>query len=265
MRLRDAQRQKVYNAESVGFRHTNEARRHVNLDEAKEALDILVQEFETQPVTISINRRIKAWGGWYQSWVKNIEVPSNVVPMSTVLHEFAHHLAYHREVGIEGHGGGFTEAMLDVVKAWVGQDVADSLKEAYRRSKCKIGGHHVTEKLEAKKQAWERQEPQMVYIIGYEDVSYYSEGKVPHYFVTTTGWFDEVSRRTYQAKVYKTLGGAERAAKKLHGSVTDYETKEPVAIKVYTTMMRYHGVLNEWQTNAQWDEDHLAEVSEIGA
>lgn len=260
-RLRDSQRQKVYDAEYRGFRQTDEASRNVDLAEAQEMLDILSTEFETGPVAIQRNARIKAWGGWYQSWANMIEVPRSRVPVSTILHEFSHHLAYHREVGHEGHGGGFTEAMLDVVSAWVSPEAAALLADAYAEKRCKVGGHHVLAKDEArKKREAQNNTVQEVFMVGYEDISYYSDDKVPFFFQTTTGWFDEVTRKTYQAKMYKTERGAKAAAQKLYGSVKGYEDNEAAPIHVYRTVARYSSILNEWHTRAEWDEENLKKV-----
>lgn len=238
--LRDTQRQKVYNAETRGFRSHPEAVRRVGLAEAQTTLDILVAEFQTLPVTVGVNRRIKAWGGWYQSWMRHIEVPTEMVPMSTVLHEFAHHLAYHRNVGVEGHGGGFTEAMLDVVTAWVSPSAAVDLEDAYTRGRCKIGGHHVEAKLAAAKEKRDKDgEMADVYLVGYLDTDY-SDKLKPYYFTETTGWYDQVSAQMYNGKQYKTLRGARKAAEKVYGSLGE------TAIIVFKTLGRYNGHLDEY-------------------
>ena len=200
-RLRDSQRSKVYKAERMGFKDLNESRRNVGITEAQEVLDILVAEFETSRVTIKLNRRIKAWGGWYQRWRKTIEVPRASVPISTVLHEFAHHLSDEREVGEEGHGGGYTEAMLDVVEAWMSPTIREGLAKAYTAQGCKVGGHHVKKKLNAYQERRERDgERRTVYVLRWNDTAYMKN------LNGRTTWNIE------DARVYLTLKGAKKAA-----------------------------------------------------
>lgn len=259
-RLRDSQRSKVYRAESSTWGDLNEMRRLVDVPEAEDILGLLMVEFDTSPVVLNVNTRIKAWGGWYKRWEKEIEIPRNKVKVSTILHEFAHHLAYEREVGHEGHGGGFTEAMIDVVTAWDSAHVAALLADSYKRCGVKVGGHHVLAKDEAKQESRNKDgEERDVYMVGWRTAGFYADD-TQYYAVTTTGWFDEETRYTHNAKLYLTERGARKAAAKLQGSKRNPNTGEEVTIKVYKTRARWAHYMQEWVTRAELDEQHLEEL-----
>lgn len=143
MTATDYQRSKVYSAErTVTF---DRDRPTMNIDDAQRVCDQLAAQFGVETVTVRQNRRIKQYGAWYTRKIEDgvmfpvIESPDNVMPLSVVLHEFAHHLhdaesrSQNRSWSDEaGHGGAFVAAMLRVTEAWCGELVAARLHKAYR-------------------------------------------------------------------------------------------------------------------------------------
>lgn len=125
--MRDSERQKVYNAE---------ARLHtywVLIEEAKEIIDQLCDEFQVKMPTIVHNPRMRQYDGFYRSRDHSITFRSSEPSLKTVLHEFAHALTrtrHSRRVG-RAHGGRFTEAMLDVVRYYLGVEQAANLRQHY--------------------------------------------------------------------------------------------------------------------------------------
>ncbi|KKN04449.1 hypothetical protein LCGC14_1097370 [marine sediment metagenome] len=117
MSRKDTYRQKVYNAESRWIRNWGDHGVVDDLNHAKKILDHLALHFEVVLVRIEQNRRLQNWSGWYRSRYNLIEVRNSKPEVKTVLHEFAHHLdAKRNDYDGKGHGGSYTQAMLDVIE-----------------------------------------------------------------------------------------------------------------------------------------------------
>lgn len=144
--MRDAQRQKVYDAEANASYVLNRdgiiERRSVTLEEAQRIIEKLGAEFGTSPVDVSRNNRLQQWSGWYNGAAKTIEFARGAIAENTVLHEYAHHLA--AEVSTtryRGHGGQFVEAMIEVVRFWHGSSAAEIYQSRYDAQGCALTQH----------------------------------------------------------------------------------------------------------------------------
>lgn len=145
----DSYRQKVYDAE-VDWRTTNLSTAdgkalQVTLAEAQVIVDSLCESFDIKPVLIRQNARLQQWAGWYLRWDSKtggsvIEVRRSTFSYKTMLHEFAHHLdACRQDYDGKGHGGSFTQAMLDVVGRHLNEDAMLSLMRCYENQGAIIG------------------------------------------------------------------------------------------------------------------------------
>lgn len=212
---RDTQKQKVYNAEWRAHYGTEEA---IKVSDSQFILDLLADEFEVSAPTIKVNRRIKAYGGWYKGWQRLIEVPSTVTSLKTLLHEFSHHLEKERRNATDpkeryfdpGHGGAFVESHLDVVEAYYGTQARSELADAYVRANVVTSAKAALDKRQKAREAAEKRkqrdgEKATVYVVanGLE-----TDG-------TNGMWVKDASHWAYHvvdAKPYKTLRGAKNAA-----------------------------------------------------
>ena len=225
---KDMQRNKVYRAEDAWKRDSVDGQ--LTLSAAQEWLDILVAQFEVPVVRIQRNLRIKQWGGWYKRYGGNgplIEVPAGAIKLSTVVHEFAHHLDDMRREAKTynyrdpGHGGAYTEAMLDVVKAVYGPASAQRLEQAYHEGSCLVGAQAAQEKAQKAK---ERKEAMRQRDGERGDVYLVARGLETD--ATNAVWL-EGSYLTYHvssAKAYRTLAAAKRAGTKHWDAVTIYRS-----------------------------------------
>lgn len=143
--MRDINRERVYRSERNIIAHDDAPLNEqvCSIDEAREVIALLADEFGVKPPRIQVNRRIKAWGGWYQNLSQTIEFPREETTYKTVLHEFAHHL----DPGAEGHGPSYCRAMLLVVSAWAGPEAAERLRASYESN-----GIDVFESIDERKQ-----------------------------------------------------------------------------------------------------------------
>jgi hypothetical protein len=203
----------------------------VSLADAQEYLDVLAATFEVIPVRIQRNLRIKQWGGWYKRYGGNgplIEVPAGAIKLSTVVHEFAHHLDDMRRESKTysyrdpGHGGAYTEAMLDVVQEVYGSKSRARLEQAYHEGSCLIGAAAAQEKADKAQERKERDrkrdgERGDVYLVarGLE-----LDGSDAQWLEGTY-----VTYHSSSAKPYRTLAAAKRAATKAWDASTIYKTR----------------------------------------
>jgi hypothetical protein len=150
-RRKDTHRSKVYAAERKA--NPENALGTTDIEGAREIIEGLAQHFGTNPVRGVLNRRIKAWGGMYYRHLREIHFPHPTPSIKTVLHEFAHHLDYERGGTHDGkgHGGSYTEAMIDVVRHYAGDQVAGQFIHAYEAEGCLVGHKHSKEVIERSK------------------------------------------------------------------------------------------------------------------
>lgn len=155
----DSYRQKVYNAEQAWVRQDESKMLVLNEDgkkfglsitveDAQLVLDSLAKSFGVEPVVIRTNRRLQQWAGWYArrgvaatGYMPTIEVNSRIFSYKTLLHEFAHHLDAERRENYDGkgHGGSFTEAMLNVVELHLGREAMATLLRSYEQHGALVG------------------------------------------------------------------------------------------------------------------------------
>ncbi len=131
MSRKDTYRQKVYDAESNWVRNWGS---HVTIpiELARPLLDVLAEHFGVQSVRLEQNRRLQQWSGWYRSYQRLIEVRNSEPQLKTVLHEFAHHLdAQRNDYDGKGHGGSYTQAMLDVIEFYFDTESMVRLMRCY--------------------------------------------------------------------------------------------------------------------------------------
>lgn len=115
--MRDKDRQKVYNAERrwrTPLYESGVLREDLTLEEAREIVAILAEQYSVSTPRVIRNPRMTAWGGWYR-W-NEISLPSGPIKEATVLHEFAHHL----DRSPDGHGPSFCRFVEDVTFTWLG-------------------------------------------------------------------------------------------------------------------------------------------------
>lgn len=158
MSRKDTWRQKVYDAENAwrtlhlsvqlaGTDSTKMKPRMIGLEDARVVLDDLADSFAIPRVELEVNRKLKQWAGWYRRHgsVENyyqplIEVSKPIFQYKTLLHEFAHHLdAMRAENDGKGHGGSFSQAMLDVVEKHLGREARVDLMRSYENHGVPIG------------------------------------------------------------------------------------------------------------------------------
>lgn len=155
----DSYRQKVYDSESAWLRDeasqmmvsNTEAKmvaRKISVEDAQFIVNDLAQDFGIDPVVLVVNSRLKQWAGWYvrqgraeTGWKPTIEFKHSVITYKTMLHEFAHHLDAQRRENYDGkgHGGSFTEAMLDVVDHHIGGKAMVALMRSYENQGAIVG------------------------------------------------------------------------------------------------------------------------------
>jgi hypothetical protein len=204
--MRDSQQQKVYNAQWGVLPATP-----TPVAEAQEILDHLADVYGTRKVTITVNRRIQAWGGWYRP-TGEIEVPTDTPKLSTVLHEFAHHLSYEAGGGCN-HDGGFIEAFVEVTREHLGDTFAASLEAAFTTAGLRTSLVDYEQKLleVEEKRAADRaavHERRTGYVVGGEDVW---AGSITFAVSKDRYGYWDFSDYVHRAKVWLTESGARRA------------------------------------------------------
>lgn len=245
--MKDTQRKKVYGAESL-WRSPHESKigidilpfgfgSLVDLDVAKEILKQATEQFQTPRVNLVVNRRLKQWTGWYRWHGSIIEIPDNSANPDTILHEFAHHLDKHRswEEPYRSHGGSFTEAMIDVVWWFYGEEAAKSLIGHYRFRKAIIGSDEEEERF--KKLKIDRKKANAragiahntegtVFIV---KILYPNKDVMPvsiRYIAGTSSvWWDYTENRHY-ARAWRKLSTAEKWAERWKSEICEIEIEE---------------------------------------
>ena len=147
----DYQKSKVYKAEwrwDSTSPLNSELTRGVSLVEADEIVALLATEFGTTKPKVMRNPRMKAYGGWYRSIPPTIEFPSGHVRVSTVLHEFAHHLDNQ-----SGHQWTFAQAMCRVVTAYFGAAASIELLRHYEEVGVDVEESQYLERVERNRRA----------------------------------------------------------------------------------------------------------------
>ncbi len=146
MSRKDTYRQKVYDAENRWIRNYG-SHGTLSIEDAKMLLDNLVTHFKIPMVGLRINRSLKQWSGWYKSGGNPsygfaiIEVAREEPALKTVLHEFAHHLDCSRRPDYDGkgHGGSYTQAMLEVVEFYFDTALMVALMRCYEAEGALVG------------------------------------------------------------------------------------------------------------------------------
>lgn len=141
MSRKDTYRQKVYDAESRWLRDSVDLSGEV-LDyvQAQLLLDTLVGAFDIGKVVIRQNKKLRQYAGWYIRWSRTIEIKRPVVGIKTLLHEFSHHLdAERHDYDGKGHGGSYTQAMLEVVEFYFDRSTMAALLRSYEQEGAIIG------------------------------------------------------------------------------------------------------------------------------
>lgn len=129
--MKDSMQQRSYRAEGAWMNQDFEAARlMINFDQVPAIIERLVSEFGTSTPALFQRSLPRGVAGWHD--YRGITFDLGPIQLSTVLHEFSHHL--HKELGRQGraHGGGFVEAMVEVVRFYFGSDdVAEALRDRY--------------------------------------------------------------------------------------------------------------------------------------
>ncbi len=159
MSRKDTYRQKVYNAEGRWIRNWG-GHGTITIEQARPLLDTLVKHFGVRSVQLEQNRRLQQWAGWYRKrgteatyFTPLIEVKNAEPQLKTVLHEFAHHLdAMRNDYDGKGHGGSYTQAMLDVIEFYFDTESMVHLMRCYEDEGAIVGASEsrkVAERTEA--------------------------------------------------------------------------------------------------------------------
>ena len=240
--MRDSQRQKVYRAES---KYDYEAGiERVNADFADEIIGCLADTFKVKKPEVAVNRKLRRVAGQYTGWQNLIEFSSNTPRLSVVTHEFAHHLARERTkgqnlYGLRAHGGGFTEAMLDVTEDIVGTADRKILNSAYIDKNVLVGLKPEIDHVAANQQkqygpAQRRdQEEGKVLVVQKQTLN----GTLYHAGVDSFG--DNYTTVRWYARGYRYPKAAEKAGKRLWG-----EDFEIVEVDGYYDAYKKHWVPN---------------------
>jgi putative metallohydrolase (TIGR04338 family) len=149
---RDRQRARVYAGEEVWALQLDAARRGAprasvagsavllprelqfgTLPAAQEYADRTLSGWDLPPVTLR-TRKGQGKAHWEAPGVIALPVPVHGTPWamreSVLLHELAHHLAFHLD-GVADHGVSFTARMLELVTASLGPEAALALRVAW--------------------------------------------------------------------------------------------------------------------------------------
>lgn len=123
---------KCYLAEGRWRSNDVDVNERYDFELARDLIKVLSKEFGVPMPTVQEAKLERGLAGVYH--YNQISFPAGkVVHLSTILHEFAHHL--HRHLGYQGraHGGGYIEAMLTVVSTYLGEGPADDLRAQYEK------------------------------------------------------------------------------------------------------------------------------------
>lgn len=254
---KDSQRSKVYEAENNWKAKLQKVLKHtVSLEEAQEILDSLAKEFRVRPITIQKNARIQAWGGWYSVRKNAIEVPRVPTPITTVLHEFAHHLDYNSKgYGRQGHGPSYTERMLEVIRQFWGSDASFALEECYEQCGVRVGVTVAAQMKEKYSTALERRrarhgETAEAYCIRttWRDYNYDSREwiEIPGYLMQDRS---SITKQVTEAGVWKLRSTAEKHAA-AEAQLTD---KPTTVVKVWAQLDTLHA--NRWWASHELEEE----------
>ena len=239
--MRDSQRQKVYSAESKYDFLAQVGR--VDFNFATEAVGCLADTFNVKTPNVALNPRLKRVAGQYIAWENLIELSSPEPRLSIVTHEFAHHLARDRAKGIYGlrpHGGGFTEAMLDVTEDLMGTADRKALNGAYIDKNVLVGMRPEVEHVadNAAKQyiepAYRDEEEGKVLVVQ----KTYDDGTT-RYHAGRDAYGDSYTQVRWYARGYRYPKAAEKAGRRLWG-----EGFEIVEVDGYYDVFKKHWVPN---------------------
>lgn len=104
-----------------------------SLEAAVAYADDVLTAWPVPPVVLRL-RRGQAQAHWESPGVIALPVPAHGTPWamreSVLLHELAHHLAFHLD-GTADHGAAFTARMLELVAARLGEEAALGLRVAW--------------------------------------------------------------------------------------------------------------------------------------
>lgn len=202
--MRDSQRSKVYQAERANYVGEKSNDPLVTLAEAQEWLDLLADHFEVGRVPIQRNARMQNFSGWYTRRGPVIEVPEEKVHLTTVAHEFAHHIS----IADPGHGPLYTERHLDVVLVLWGPGAVDILRESYATAGVKVGAEVLEEMERAAQERRDRRRAEHGKIRDLYVIRRTSDG----FYLSDDGWYSPHLNRS--TKVWKTERGAMKAAER---------------------------------------------------
>ncbi len=141
MSRKDTYRQKVYDAENRWIRNWGD-HGTIPIEDARLVLNDLERHFKVPLVSLRINRSLKQWSGWYRGgFAARIEVAREEPSLKTILHEFAHHLDASRRVDYDGkgHGGSYTQAMLEVIEFYFDTTLMVALMRCYEAEGAIVG------------------------------------------------------------------------------------------------------------------------------